>query len=103
MNKRLRKKLHKGEFQQLGFEVNWKFKSGIDIDEEFDNFIEFLESLKCGTSGFYSEEICDQFIRCGRKGTAEQAKNKIEEWLRNNKEIDQLVIGSLKDIWYGKF
>ena len=39
MKKRLRKKLHKGEFKEIGFPINCAFKEGLD-EADFDKFID---------------------------------------------------------------
>jgi uncharacterized protein YggL (DUF469 family) len=44
--RRLRKKLHVGEFQELGFEVrfSWQSDAEHDFDEKLDEWIDFVES-----------------------------------------------------------
>jgi uncharacterized protein YggL (DUF469 family) len=100
-NRRLRKKLHLGEFQQLGFEVSITLKPdlGIDaLDHLLDEFIlEAIEKNKLafggGTDG--------GFITTWKRGSASEAhRATVENWLSQRSEVVSVTLGPLVDAWY---
>ncbi|MBF1994562.1 YggL family protein [Serratia symbiotica] len=102
-SRRLRKKLHIEEFQEMGFSVAWRFTEGTaveDIDNTLDAFIdEAIEpnGLAFDGSGYLQWEglICLQRIgHCTNEHRA-QVKN----WLDARKLID-VKVSDLFDIWW---
>jgi hypothetical protein len=100
-NRRLRKKLHLGEFQQLGFEVSITLKPdlGIDaLDRLLDEFIlDVIEKNELafggGTDG--------GFITIWKRGSASEAhRAAVENWLSNRPEVVSVTLGPLVDAWY---
>ena len=63
MKKRLRKKLHKGEFQELGFNLTFDYAKADNeelFDKFFDSFIaEAIEGngLECGGGGYFHQDF----------------------------------------------
>jgi uncharacterized protein len=100
-SRRLRKKLHLGEFQQLGFEVSITLKPnmGIDgLDRFLDEFIlDAIEKNKLafggGTDG--------GFITTEKRGSASEAhRTLVENWLNRRQEVVSVALGPLADAWY---
>jgi len=105
VRKRLRKKLHVGEFQELGFEVRFQVVdslSGDAFDAVMDAFIsQAIEAhgLLCGGGGRNPE--WNVFVtREGRGSVTEEHRQAIETWLAARLEINAMQIGPLVDAWY---
>jgi len=102
MNKRLRKKLHKGEFQELCFEVTWKIKDESNVDQVLDDFIEFVESIKLGCGGGCSKNGFSLGVSyLGRGTVTPEQRNQVQNWLLNDPRIFCVWLGPLRDAWYG--
>jgi uncharacterized protein YggL (DUF469 family) len=98
-SRRLRKKLHLAEFQELGFEYEacWLNHPTIEQQDAFlDRFITLIESrdLQLGggpTSGFV----------CGvRKNPDSTDVEVVREFLSAWPGIDQVTMGKMIDSWY---
>ncbi len=105
MKKRLRKKLHRGEFQELGFDV--RFQVTDDISEEaFDSVVDAFISqateangLVCGGGGKKPE--WDVFVTMDRRGSAtEEHRQAVQRWLAAQPEAAAIQVGPLVDAWY---
>jgi len=105
MKKRLRKKLRRGEFQELGFEV--RFRAVDDIsDEAFDNVADAFISqaieangLICGGGGKKPE--WEVFVTLDRQGSATEAhRQAVQRWLATRPEVTTIQVGPLVDAWY---
>ena len=99
-SRRLRKKLHIAEFQELGFEyeITWQtFPTATQQDEFLDAWIALVEArdLVLGggpTSGFI----------CGRRKSPTPSDNKaLQDFLSQWPSVPQVVIGKMVDAWYG--
>lgn len=102
-SRRLRKKMHIDEFQELGFSVSWNFEegTGIDIiDSTVDKFIdEAIEpnGLAFDGSGYLAWEglICLQQIgQC-----TEEHQKLVKEWLESHC-MKNVVVSDLFDVWW---
>jgi uncharacterized protein YggL (DUF469 family) len=107
MKKRLRKKLHLGEYQEFGFEVSCSFVSDLS-DEQFDNFIdtfiqEAIESNRLSFGGGGDKQEWKGFVTLDRRGSAtEKHKTGVSKWLESNPEVIDFKVGGLIDSWYGE-
>jgi uncharacterized protein len=66
LNRRQRKKLHLGEFQEMGFSVSWGFRPVLDeqtSDGFFYRFISMIESRGLCCAGGYSAEGATASLR----------------------------------------
>ena len=105
MRKRLRKKLHVGEFQELGFEVRFQVADNLSYDA-FDTVVDAFISqaieahgLLCGGGGKNPE--WNVFVtREGRGSATEEHRQAIETWLAARPEVNTVQIGPLVDAWY---
>ncbi|MCC3747933.1 YggL family protein [Rouxiella badensis] len=102
-SRRLRKKLHIEEFQELGFSVKWHFAEGTSvetIDEFLDAFIDGViapNKLAFDGSGYLVWEglVCLQEIgRC-----TDEHRQLVKKWLEDHKMQD-VEVSELFDIWW---
>ncbi|MEH2919639.1 YggL family protein [Samsonia erythrinae] len=102
-SRRLRKKLHIDEFQELGFSVSFRFPEGTsveDIDRLMDKFVDEViepQGLAFEGSGYLHWEglICLQKIgHC-----TEEHRQLVSRWLEEQKLTD-VKVSDLFDIWW---
>lgn len=106
MKKRLRKKLYKGEFQELGFSVSFTYDTASTEDGYtlLDAFIAYALSLGMCVGGYFGEEGCKAslFIVSSKRGSVtEEQRKAISDWLAGNSSVSDLNVGELRDAWYG--
>lgn len=104
-SQRLRKKLRVDEFQELGFDVAWKFSDDTDSDA-IDTFLNrfFDEVIEPNELGFGGEGdliwhglICTQQIgKC-----TEEHRNIVEKWLKDN-GATTVSVSALYDVWWAE-
>jgi len=105
VRKRLRKKLHIDEFQELGCEVHFQVVDNLShdaFDAVVDTFIsEAIEAhgLLCGGGG-KNPEWSIFVTRQGRRSVTEEHRRAIETWLAARPEVNVVQIGPLVDAWY---
>ena len=91
-SRRLRKKMHIDEFQELGFSVAWRFPEGTSeeqIDKTVDDFFD--------GSGYLAWEglICMQEIgKC-----TEEHQAIVRKWLEERK-LEEVRTSELFDVWW---
>ncbi|BDH44621.1 hypothetical protein TUM12370_06650 [Salmonella enterica subsp. enterica serovar Choleraesuis] len=102
-SRRLRKKMHIAEFQELGFSVGWRFADGTsetDIDQTVDAFIEEViepNGLAFDGSGYLVWEglICLQEIgKC-----TEEHQKLVRQWLEA-RNLQDVKMSDLFDVWW---
>ncbi|MTD37256.1 DUF469 family protein [Erwinia sp. CPCC 100877] len=102
-SRRLRKKLHIEEFQELGFSVAWRFPEGTSeevVDQTLDDFInEVIEpnGLAYDGSGYLAWEglICTQQLgKC-----TEEHRTLVRQWLEARK-LEEVRLSDLFDVWW---
>lgn len=105
MRKRLRKKLHRGEFREFGFAVAWHLASPLDApatDLFFDALVDAVRARGLtfgggggpwGGSGF----VC----KAGRGSATEEDRAAIAEWFRALGPALSVTVGPLEDAWRG--
>jgi len=106
MKKRLRKKLHVGEFCEYGLELELKITSSIsetDFDDLMESFIEdYVEAngLYCGGSWNRKEKTAGMVVETG--GDQEAAPGhaaSIGDWLKS-RGLEYDFTWSVLDLWY---
>ncbi len=101
MNKRIRKKKHKGEFQEYLLEINVIPCDNIDMDKFCDDFVDMIESINCFCCGGFKKEFCEIVVELGaKKDNPLLNKDKIENWLNNCEDIKSYEFGNIIDSWY---
>lgn len=108
MNRRQRKKLRMGEFQELVFEARMQFHQPMDeasYDAFLDGFIELIESRHLvvgGMGGQLPLLVTDGIVSAlGRGSPTEVDRQAVLEWLRHRPEVASAEVGDLVDGWYG--
>lgn len=99
-NRRLRKKLRIGEFQELGFEVSFALRpdlSEADSIRFWDGFIaEAIEAhglaFGGGTEGFITA--------WGRGSATDIHRELVRAWLTSRSEVSSVRVGPLIDAWH---
>ncbi|MDI6794914.1 MAG: YggL family protein [bacterium] len=106
MRKRLRKKLHKGEFQEMGFEVQFRM-TPVLTDQDFDAFIdlfieEAIEANGLSFGGGGSRDDWSGFVALdGRGSITDEHRDKVEQWFENQPQILlDWHVGPFVDAWY---
>ena len=107
MRKRLRKKLRRGEFTQLGFNVRYSVQPGVAtrvLDDLLDSFIlQAVEGndLSCGGGGGPAEW---DFFVCGegRRSAIDADRQRVQDWLKHQPQITSIQVGVLQDAWNGE-
>ena len=106
MRKRLRKKKHLGEFQELGFELSFDYVVS-DVEEEdalLDAFLlEAVEARGLQFGGGGGRGTWSGFATAGAKGaTATEAhREAVRMWLERRPEVTVVRVGPLRDAHHG--
>ncbi len=104
--RRLRKKLHLGEFQELGFEVAARLASPLS-DEERDKLLDLfieqcIESNELGFGGGLNDDLEGFVVSMKKRGSAtDEQREKVRAWLGTRSEFAGVEIGPLRDAWHG--
>lgn len=108
LNRRQRKKLRVGEFQELVFEVRIQFRqpmSDAPLDAFLDGFIELIESRHLvvgGLGGKLPMLETDCIVSAwGRGSPTEADRQAVLNWLRQRSDVVSAESGELVDGWYG--
>lgn len=117
MKKRLRKKLHRGEFNWKCFEVTCSFEPKLSEEEIVafvDSFIGMVESRNLGCGGSTTEFDTRMHVSKAlptrtkirgmtrHKGAhcTEEDRTAVSEWLRNRPFVTTVQISPLEGGWY---
>lgn len=104
-SRRLRKKLHLGEFQEFGFQLAFTLKPELaSFEEAFDLWLEFIESQGwCfGGGGALSGHEIDGYLCQFAGGTlTESDREQAALWLASQSWVASHQIAPLSDAWYG--
>ncbi|MEX3941587.1 YggL family protein [Paraburkholderia sp. BR10937] len=103
-NRRQRKKLHLGEFTQLGFAVSARFASPFadgGCDKLLDGFIEdCIEPLRLSFGGGVNDDLSGYVTSAVRgRSASEEQRDKVRGWLSSRSEFSVVEVGPLTDAW----
>jgi len=104
-SKRLRKKLHRGEFKELGFSLSFRFSSELTKEERntlLNDFIQqAIEANGLVFGGGGAGNTWDGFVTLDalRGSTSEVQREKVIEWLDRNPRIMEYRASPLCDAW----
>lgn len=104
-SKRLQKKLHRGEFKELGFSLSFRFSNELTKEERNSLLNDFIQQaieangLVFGGGG--AGNIWDGFVTLdARRGSVSEAqREKVIEWLIGNAGILEYDVSLLCDAW----
>jgi uncharacterized protein len=105
MKKRLRKKKHLKEFQELGFTAKYTARGDLSEEEKDDLLWAFLEhaieanNLLAGGGGGNSVELFVTTAKI-RGSVTEEQRMAVLEWLKGEPRIASFGVGRLMDAWY---
>ena len=106
MKKRLRKKLHRGEFQEFGFAVAWHFTPALD-DPALNLFFEALigmaenRGLTFGGGGD-AKQGSGFFCKKERGSTSEEDRSVVAAWFQESKPAVSATVGPFEDAWHSQ-
>lgn len=103
MKKRLRKKLHRGEFQEFGFNIQFTIDPELS-DAACYNLIDIFLAEAIETNGLQfggcGLDVWEGFVCLDRRGTAtDYHRELVRSWLDAAPEITKFHIGELVDAW----
>ena len=109
LNRRQRKKLRVGEFQELVFDVTFTVSQSTPDpanDDFMDAFLNLIESRNlafCGVSNLPPLNRTDGTVAAAGRGSAsDDDRQAVSAWLQQRPEVANLQIGELFDGWYGE-
>lgn len=103
IRKRLRKKRHIGEFQELGFDLSFRLSEHLGqvaLDDFCDQFLaNAIEArgLLCGGGG---GQRWDLFVTRARSSVSDQDREAVAGWLSESPYVNDVQVGPLIDAWY---
>lgn len=108
MKKRLRKKKHIGEFQQLGFNVKfdldvvWSNKGDqLWMDFLLDEIIDLAESRKLLIGGGLCPKGSSFYVTSEKRSATDEDREALREWLSDVDGVENVQVFELSDAWYG--
>lgn len=108
LNRRQRKKLRVGEFQELVFEVRIRFHHPMEdsaLDGFMDGFFDLVESRRLtvgGLGGRLPLLETDGVISAWERGSpTEEDRQAVLDWLQRQPEVASAEVGAFVDAWYG--
>ena len=105
MKKRLRKKLHLGEFQALCFRATARLAERAEdtrLDGLLVDFVEFIESrdLLCGGGVNPRERSFSMYVEHGPKSCTDEDREAVGAWLRARPDLIGVEVHPLEDGFY---
>ncbi|MFV3304415.1 YggL family protein [Pseudomonas sp. NY15181] len=100
-SRRLRKKLCVDEFQELGFELSFQYKDGLDEAAVVAFMKRFAADAVEPNDMVYGG--CDEygFICLAHRGSvSEEQRATVDGWLKQQPELAGYTAGPLMDAWY---
>ncbi|WP_083941229.1 YggL family protein [Pseudoduganella violaceinigra] len=105
-NKRQLKKLHLGEFQELGFMVEAQLVGSPTSAEQNALLHAFLEEAieanGLAFGGGYNDDFGGFVVSNKAYGKVEEShRTLVQEWLNKQSKLSGVKVGELRDAWYG--
>lgn len=104
-NRRQRKKLRLGEFQELGFEVR-ALPVGVIAPEARDAFMDAfilgaIEDHGLLFAGGFDNDLWGYVMAEGRRASATESHiDVVRAWLSKRAELTDIRVGPLRDVWH---
>jgi uncharacterized protein YggL (DUF469 family) len=97
-SRRLRKKLHLGEFKELGFCFEAKLKGGVDQHVLLDTFL--TEAIAAQGLSFGGWVTGGAVEKHGPGSVSIEQRQFVLAWLKRRPEVEALTASELIDMWY---
>lgn len=104
MKKRLRKKLHRGEFRELAFPVEFRLTTELErleLDGFVDQLCDAMEARGLGFGGGGDLHWSGVVVRLGRGSVTPEDRDYVQQWLGRHDQVSEYSVGALVDAWYG--
>lgn len=104
MNKRIRKKHRIGEFQELGFELAFRFAETMDpatADAVIEQFL--AEAIAANDLAFFGSglhSVDGTAISALRGSVSPAQRDTVDAWLAARSEVESHTVGPLSDAWH---
>lgn len=100
-SRRQRKKMHIGEFQELGFEYEVELKDKLSADEQEALMDKFLTNAILPRGLMIGGWLSEGFVTAFPRGSAtEDDRTAVEQWLKAQFKDANVRVSELKDAWY---
>jgi uncharacterized protein len=103
-NQRQRKKLHLGEFQELGFEASANFAGEVEVERRADLLEAFLEFIEANglLAAVSTSDAFDAYLISGapRGSATEEDRRIVQTWLAERSDLTEVHVGELSDAWH---
>lgn len=103
MRRRLRKKLHRGEFQELGFDLRAELRADLDAASHnalIERLIAFVESRDLTFGGALGPDRIDGFVaRRSRASATDEDRAALERFLGSAPEVVEVTTFPLRDAY----
>lgn len=102
-NRRLRKKLRLGEFQELGFSLSFRYDHAqIDLDTLLDRLIDFVEAhgWEFGGGGSVDGDECAGYLSHHGGTLSDDDRAETRAWLESQPWCREVVVEPLSDAWH---
>lgn len=101
-SRRLRKKLHLDEFQELGFDVKTVLKEPFFGTAEEELLIAFIEEAIESRGLIYGGGVgCGYVCKAGGGSATDDDRAAVRDWLQARSEFASVTVRALSDAWYG--
>lgn len=100
-SRRLRKKLHVDEFQELGFDIETELKVPLVGNAEDELLIAFVEGAIEPRGLIYGGGLtCGYVCKAGGGSATDEDREAVREWLQARTEFASVTVHNLSDAWY---
>ncbi|AGM42223.1 50S ribosome-binding protein YggL [Aeromonas hydrophila] len=106
-SRRLRKKLHLDEFQELGLHLVFTIEpSEVDFEEVLDRWLEYIEPqgwIFGGGGSLSGHEISGYLCQSAKGSLTESDRKEVANWLTAQPWVIEHRLAPLSDAWYGSW
>lgn len=100
-SRRLRKKLHLDEFQELGFDIETTLKEPLVGTAEEDLLIAFVDGVIEPRGLIYGGGLaCGYVCKAGGGSATNEDREAVRDWLQARAEFSAVTVHDLSDAWY---
>jgi uncharacterized protein len=100
-SRRLRKKLHVGEFREDGFNVRFRFRPALTQDDHADVLPRLVAQVIEPRSLRYGGGQNGFVTKVGRGSPSEEDRRAVTAWLESCAQVQHVDVGPNEDAWYG--